>query len=1027
MKRTFYAFTCMILILYGSHVLAQSMQVRGSVRDETGPLPGITVTIKGSQSAVQTNESGNFTIQATGKDILVFTSAGYLSQEVAVNNRTELNVTLVTDARSLEGVVVIGYGTKKRQFLTSAVSSVTSEVIESRPIANTMSALQGQVPGLTIQRYSSQPGAEGFDLNVRGASSTNGGNSPLVLIDGVYGDLNLLNPDDIESVNVLKDAAASIYGARAAGGVVLVTTKKGNRGTPKVSYSTNVATTKLSGMMKSPTHYEMAIMDNEANIHNGAAPMYTPEMLEKIRNNDPNPIPHPIYGGWMLFFTNTDWLDAVMENGFQHKHNINVSGGGSNSTYYLSGSYVDQRGVIKYGDDNNKRYNLRLNYDYDISKRLKLESKVAFENQHRTDLGGLGSWLITEAIFGMPNHPVYNKNGQFFAQGGWGNAVGQAKEAETATFNTRNFNTNFRLIADLVKGLKLNLQTGINYQTQKNRDVARTMPLYDWEGNIAYYQVANPGESSLSLYNAENLYRNYTGYLQYNTKFGNNHDIDIMAGASHEDSDFEWFSAWRNNFITEDLFSMNLGSTANMRNDGGGIQWALRSLFSRLSYVYNNKYMLEANFRYDGSSRFHPDNRWGTFPGISLGWRLSEENFMKNLGWFNDLKLRASYGETGNQEGIRLYDYFQLIRMNTQTYPFGAGRQVQSALLDTMASMDRTWETLVNRNIGVDVSMFSSKLNFTFDYFVKTNKDMLIPVTYPSLLGAPAPFSNSGELKTKGFEASVAWRDKAGNLDYSARLILSDAKNKVVNYGGADTYVTGLNYIREGYPLNTYFAYIFDGLIRTQKELDDYKKLGGVPSDISIGDARFKDLNGDGVISPTGDKPGDDGDVIAVGNISPRFNFGVNLSAKYKNFDLDVFVQGIGKRTIFREGDYAMPWSDWWRQPPQFYYGKTWNEDRQNAEYPRLSHGNIRYWNYQKSTLQKINGAYARLKNLQLGYSLPQQLISKLSLSRARFYFSGENLWEVHDVKGGWDPESDDWGFNYPFQRLYSLGIDITF
>lgn len=1012
-----------LLLLHGIGAFAQG-RVGGNVKGETGPLAGVSVLVRHTARGTQTDASGNFSIQAGRGDTLVFSYSGYASQEVAVDDRTAYSILLATDVQSMENVVVIGYGAKKKEYLTGAVSTIDAKVFQSRPIANTMTGLQGAVPGVTIQRSSGQPGIEGFDLNVRGYSSTGGGNSPLVLIDGVAGSLELLNPEDIESISVLKDASASIYGARAANGVLIVTTKKGRKTEPRISYNNNFAVTKLSGMMKSPTNYEMAVMDNEANLHNGAVPMYTPAMLEKIRQNDPNPIPHPLYGGWMLFFTNTDWIDATFTNGFLQKHNINVSGGGTHSTYYLSGSFLDQKGVIRYADDNNQRYNLRMNYDYDFSKRLRLETKVAYEHQKRSDMGGVGSWVITEAVFGMPNHPVYSSDGKFFAQGGWGNAVAQAKEAATATFNTRNINTNFKLIAEVAKGLKLNLQTGINYRTEKYRDIARPVPLYNWEGDLAYYTIANPGESKLTLTNSENLYKNFTAYLEYNKTFAGKHDLGVMVGGSHEENDLEWFSASRQNFVSDDVWSLNLG-TNNMFSDGRGEQWAIRSVFSRISYAFNNKYLLEANLRYDGSSRFQPDKRWGLFPGISAAWRLSQEDFIKDLGLFNDLKLRASYGQTGNQEVVGLYDYLQLINIGG-SYPFGAGGQIQSASLSGMVSTNRTWETLINQNIGIDASLLASRLSFSFDYFIKRNKDMLIPVTYPSMLGAVPPYSNSGELKTTGFETSVMWKSKAGKLDYSARLIFSDATNRIVNYGGQDTYVVGLNWIREGYPVNTYFAYVFDGLIRTQKELDDYKLLGGVPSDIGIGDARFKDVNGDGKISPYGDTPGDDGDVVNVGDITPRYTFGLNLTARYGSFDLGIFIQGVGKRTMFRTGEYAMPWSDWWRQPPQFYYGQTWNEDRTDAKYPRLSHGNIRYWNYQPSTLQKINGAYARLKNLQIGYTLPQGLIRKAGLSQARIYFSGQDLFEIHHVKGGWDPEASATGFNYPFQRMYSFGIDVT-
>ena len=447
--------------------------------------------------------------------------------------------------------------------------------------------------------------------------------------------------------------------------------------------------------------------------------------------------------------------------------------------------------------------------------------------------------------------------------------------------------------------------------------------------------------------------------------------------------------------------------------------------------------MLEANLRYDGSSRFQSDSRWGLFPGVSVGWRLSQEDFIKDLGFFNDLKLRASYGQTGNEEGIGYYDYLQLINIGSRStpYPFGAGSQTQSASLAGMVSTSRTWETLINKNIGIDATLFSNRLNFTFDYFIKTNKNMLIPVSYPSLLGATPPYSNSGELKTWGFETALGWNDKVGNVKYSVKLILSDAQNKVVNYGGEDTYVLGLNTlkywwdpnVRQGDPVDTYYGYSFDGVIRTQKELDDYKQLGGVPSDIKIGDAKFKDLNGDGKISLYGDKAGEKGDVANLGSTTPRYNFGININVAYKNFDLGIFAQGVAKRIIFREGDYAMPWSAWWRQPPLFYYGKTWNEDRPNAPYPELSFGSINNYNYQPSTLQKINAAYIRLKNLQLGYTFSAGVMKKLSISKARIYFSGQDIWELHGVKGGWDPEASTSGFNYPFQRFYSAGIDVTF
>jgi TonB-linked SusC/RagA family outer membrane protein len=1027
----------------------KEIAVSGKVSDETGAgVPGVNILVKGTNIGTTTDAEGVYTVAVPDQNaVLVFSFIGFVTKEVPVGAQTVIDVTLESDVTQLGEVVIVGYGEKKSANLTGAVETVGSEVIESRPIVNTGAAIQGAVPGLVVQRGSGQPGTEGFDFKIRGYSSANGKSDPLLLIDGIaVEDLNLLNPSDIESISVLKDAQASIYGARAANGVILVTTKRGHKTAPKLTYSGNVATTKLAGMMDTPNHYQFAVMDNEANIHNGASPMYTPDLLERVRIGDPNPIPHPVYGssGWMLFFTSTDWREAVFENGFQQKHMVSLSGGGEKSTYYLSGSYADQRGVIKYGDDNSKRYNLRMNYDYDISKRFRLETKVSLENLDRTDIGGATSaGVMYETIFGMPNHPVYTQSGtKYFAQGGWGNAVAQAREAATASFITRNVNTNFKLITELAEGLKLNLQTGINFRTSDDTDIGKSYPLYRWdESSIAYYSIANPDQDWMTENHKENTYRNFTGYLQYNKIFNTKHEVDVMAGASHEENTFDEFSAGRTNFVVDDVWALRLGSSDNMTNSGGGSHWAIRSFFSRLSYVLNNRYMVEANLRYDGSSRFADDTRWGLFPGISAGWRLSEEDFIRDLNVFDNLKIRLSYGETGNQDAVGLYDYIQSISIGRESpYPFGAGGQDQSAYLSGMVSSDRTWETIATTNAGLDVSVLKSRLDFTFDYFVRKNIDMLVPIVYPSLLGAVPPYTNAGSMKTSGFEASLGWKDNVGGVQYSARAILSDAKNEMTDLGGQDTYVLGLNgpqspewwnsqslQPREGYPINSYFAYEFDGVIRSQEELDAYKQLGGVPSDIGIGDAKFKDINGDGKISLYSDVPGQDGDVIYAGNTFPRYSYGLNVDLKWKGFDLAIFLQGVGKRTLFRYGEYSMPWSDWWRQPPLFYYGQTWNEDRPDAEYPRLSHGSIRYWNYQPSTLQAVNAAYIRLKNLQVGYTIPTTLLSKFSISTLRVYFSGFDLWEKHNVKGGWDPESNQTGYNYPFQRLYSFGLDVTF
>src|SRR5213592_4825993 len=562
---------------------------------ETGaPLPRAIVSVTGTRLTAETDTAGRYVIGSVpvGTHRLRARMLGYTPADtsvvVAEGQEAVVNFQLKAQAIELEAVVAVGYGEKRREDLTGAVGTVSSQALESRPITNTLSALQGALPGLIVQRSGGQPGVEDFDLNLRGVSSVNGGNTPLVLIDGVPGNLDLLNPADIESITALKDAAASIYGARAADGALLVTTKRGTRSAPVFTYSNNTAVTKLTGMMDTPNNYQMAVMDNEANIHNGAAPMYTPDLLNRVKIGDPTPIPHPIYAssGWMLFFTNTDWRKAVFENGFEQKHTLSVSGGGQNSSYYVSAAYADQNGVIRYGNDNNKRYQLRLNYDYDFSRRIRLESRLAVENQDRSDIGGVRSdGVIVETIFGMPNHPIYTESGQhFFAQGGWGNAVAQAKEAATDAFVTRGVNTNFKLIVEPLDGLKLNVQSGVNYRSNDNTDIGKSDPLYRWDdSSIVYYSIATPDQNWVDRYTSTTLHRNYVGYAEFSRTFADRHALQLMGGVSHEDDDVDWFQAGRANFSNQDVWGLNLGSTGNMWTGGGGEQWAIRSFFSRLS------------------------------------------------------------------------------------------------------------------------------------------------------------------------------------------------------------------------------------------------------------------------------------------------------------------------------------------------------------------------------------------------------------------------------------------------------------
>ena len=1024
-------------------------KVTGTITDPKGePIIGANVVVKGSTN-------GTITPNA----ILQVSYIGYVAQDVPVGNKDNLVISIHEDTQKLDEVVVVGYGSQKKVNLTGAVEQVTSDVFEGRPTANATQMLEGVVPNLNISLSDGKPGRTA-DFNVRGAGSINGG-SALVLIDGVEGDSSMLNPNDIESISVLKDAAASaIYGARAPFGVVLITTKNATEGKPKVTWSSsyslqspqNVPDVVSDGYIWAKHFYDAYFNYNQANPSgiNKTQQFSVAWLDEYKRRHETGDFGTVISDGsigtkgrYVYYPEGTDYYDLMYKKSvFAQNQNLSISGSDGKFDYYLSGRFYSYDGLFDSDEqtDKFKTYNMRFKGGYQLTPWLKINNNFEFShNKYYNPITySEGSGVVWRNIAdeGHPSSPLFNPDGTMtysavytvgdLLYGRSGITTKNSNLKNTTTFNAKFLGDRLRVNGDFTYQQKTQEKT----KKQVRSPYARSVDA-DGESQIEHITgtYSNLAETTdHTNYLATNL------FAEFEETFAEKHYFKAMAGWNYEKSTFKRIYAYNDDLLTDDVDNMNLVMGTDNRSITS--QWKAYQFggaFFRLNYAFDDRYLLEVNGRYDGSSRFAPGNRWRMFPGVSASWRISQEEFLKSSKVFNELKLRASYGQTGNQEGIRLYDYIQLLKFRDDgwgtklTYPFGSGSQTQAMGLDVLAGVNRTWEILENINAGIDAAFLDSRLGFSFDYFVKMNNNMLIPVTYPSMLGATPPDTNSGKLRTNGFELTLNWTDKIGNVEYSAQFQLSDAKNKLVEYGGSDTYELGLNKTREGYPINSYFAYVYDGVVKDQADLDAYKKLEGVPSNIGIGDAKFKDLNGDGKISTYGDKEGDDGDAKYVGSTTPRYTFGLNLGAKWNNFDISVFFQGVAKRTLFREGEFSMPWSDWWRYPPQFYYGQTWNEDRQDAYYPRLTHGDIRHWNYQASTMQKINAAYVRLKNIQIGYTLPKSLLQKIGIERTRFYVSGQDLFEIHGVKGGWDPESDTGGFNYPFQRYYSFGIDLTF
>lgn len=1003
--------------------------VTGKVVDDKGePIIGATIRQKGTQEGTVTDVDGHFSMTIDGDAPLNISYIGYLPQEVKAKNN--LSIILHEDTRQLDELVVVGYGTVKRANLGGAVSTTDSRVFNSRPVQNAANALQGELAGLTVTRSGGAPGAAST-LKVRDVSSINGG-SPLVLIDGAEGDINTINPEDIENISVLKDGTAAIYGARASDGVILVTTKSGKRNQKmNVSFDAYYSL-KHPALLKKPTNlYEQASMELE--ITDGTFPIeYSKDELELIKQNSDKVVTGQNWGRWDYpkFYKNQDWNKIVIGNGNMQNYNVNVQGGGQRFSYRVSLGYQHETGLPKWGTDVNKRYFVRSKTSIDLLKDLTYDLNLSYEaGNHNYSSALTEGQSVWELIFFSRSWaPLYNPAGNFYTFEGFDNPAQVLEEGGLVNINSTNFTMNNQLRWKVMDGLNIVGQAVIRKYDDDQDVTNKYIVEWNWENEENYRIARRPNNARRSY--EKTLAKNFTLYADFKKSFGP-HDVSLMLGASNESSNYDSFYAKRINFDQQENMSLQLGSATGQEAWSEGNAWTINSYFGRLNYGFLSRYLFEATLRADGSSRFHPDHRWGWFPGANVAWRIAEEPWLKKLNLFDELKLRASYGQMGNQSGIGLYDYIQIISLGNDYYPFGPGNKGQLATAGNIVSVNRTWETIYTTNVGLDFALLKNRLYGSVDVFWKSNRNMLIPRTYPSILGAAAPSTNSGHLSVKGWELALGWRDHAGDFDYSLRFNLSDARNRVVSRVGNNLIQLGLNATPTGYPLNSYFGYVFDGIIQNEEQLKEYKARfpkGGLPGDIAVGDAMYKDLDHDGKFSVLGDGKEGSGDVKYLGDKNPRYNFGFNFNAAYKGFDLGLFIQGTLKRTFFLENNAALPFPQPWYQSAEYWYGKTWTKDRTNAKYPAITLSEKRWYNYEKSTNTRHQLHYARLKNLQLGYTLPTTLTSRWGISKVRVYFSGEDMFEIHNTPGGWDPENLDGSYSdYPFARNYSFGINLSF
>lgn len=1019
-----------------------------SAGDNLG-IPGVNVMLKGTKIVTTTDFDGNYSINVpTNNAVLIITYVGYITQEVKVGKSTTLNISLKEDVASLDEVIVVGYGQKKKESLSGAIEQIKSDVFQDRAVTNVALALQGQTPGLTISRTSPRPGNEGVSLQIRGITSVNGG-SPLIVIDGApafdTSEFYQMNPDDIENISVLKDGAASIYGSRAANGVILVTTKKG-KGKLKVEFNSNFRYNSLGLKPPVTTYQQWGQMWVDAAKQDGNGDYWNlGETAMKAIANGESGYYQTNVAAWgkngLLYIAPADRYDELYGNNIGNQQSLSFSGSSDSAKYRLSLGTADTQGALKTSYDGMKQYTARLNTDFDVTSKFKIGANVSLlKNISSSPSSQLGGSLAAQD---PPIFPSKNPNGQWYSNfgsgGGGTNSI--AGTTDGGRDNTDENITKLSLTAsyDIGYGFSANANATYNAVSSRQDITLLNVKVYDWDGTPALQGINTT--SSIQTETKNKSYQTYGAFLNYKHTLGK-HNIELMAGLTAEKNDFASHLGKRTDIIDEGVYDLSI-ATGIQTNSGKQEQEGLYSYLSRINYDYDQKYLFEVVGRHDGSSRFAPGYKFKNYGSVSVGWNIHKENFLKNFKPLTNLKMRASIGTSGNQVGIELYDYVSTIGQGTTV--FGDTPTLSStSFINGITTTDRTWESVEMKNIGVDFAFFNNKLSGTFDTYVKNNNGMLISITYPDALGGTAPKTNSGNLRTTGWEAMLNWKDKIGKLGYNIGVNMGDSNNKLLKLEGAGSLQEGLNKTIEGFPLNSYFAWQTDGLFQTQAEIDSYYAAytkngnGDLPvqtgvSGLRIGDTKKVDLDGNGQIN---DISTDGGDVKYVGDAQLHYVFGINLGLQYAGFDFSTMFQGSLEQVVFRGGYIDYPFSRRFSNQTNAYIGQTWTAENTDAIYPRLTSNTARAgWNWKNNDIIQQNNQYIRLKTIIIGYSLPSSVIKKMRLDKLRFYFSGNDLFEWSAIKDGYDPESgtlpteeaDTNRAIYPFQRTVSLGVNIGF
>lgn len=1006
--------------------------VTGTVTDEKGEaLVGVTVQVKGTTRGATTDGKGAFKISVVdSKSILVFSYIGYTKQEITVGNQTNFTINLAVDDKSLEEVVVVGYGVQKKVNMTGAVSTIDSKAIENRPASNLATAMQGTSPGLIITRTTGQPGEEGVNIQIRGATSANGNVDPLVIVDGVTAPANTLqtiNPNDVENISVLKDAAAaSIYGAQAAGGVILITTKKGKSGKVTFDYLGQYGTDWSINVPGRMSLLEEAEFANLAQKNAGSGAAYSDFDLEQIRNNVPyviNPTDTTTYN----YYNQVPLTDQILRKyTSMQTHNITARGGTDKLNFLISGGYYDKQGVFKVGPDRVKRYNLRINLGAQLTKHLSLDSRLSYtlQDQEASSAGLNGQGLLYQIYRLRTRTPFFTPEGRY---NGAGSAATAYASLEAGGYN--NYARNFfdgvftAKLADVVKGLTLRAVAGTQYR-RGDRDIfARTVPLWGRSRILSYLNQVNSYSMTRELTKNTNL----QFLANYDLKVGSKHTFGFFAGYQWEDFRYDAITTAANNLVSNDLPTLNLGNDLTKSNSQNIQTYAFQSVFGRFNYNFSDKYLFEATYRIDESSKLAPGLRTKGFASASAGWNVHREPwFARALPFFSEFKLRGSWGQLGGSLGSNLGNYDYLNSLSRSSNLVLGDSRASYIFQGSIPSSSLSWETIETTNGGINIGLLANRLQITGDYYVKYNRNMLTPQQLPATIGVGTPRVNNGELKSWGWETEVLYRDKIGKgFSYSIGFNLSDNQNELLNYAGRVVVAAGTNSLIQGYPLNTIWGYETAGYFQTA---DEVKAWAFQDNRAGAGDVKYIDQNGDGRLTVGQGRVDNYGDLVYLGTTNPRYLFGTNLGFQWKGLDFSIFFQGVGKRKYRPVIESIAPLLVTWKQALAIHRD-YWTPENQNALYPRPYVGATH--NYVSSDKWILNAAYMRLKNIQLGYTLPSALTNKLKVSRARFFFSGQDLFTLTKLgafQGYYDPETRDNVENdYPFFATASVGLNLSF